>query len=232
TLYADMQRHDDAAELYREALRIVTLEMDSDGVRVAMRRRNYALNRHSVGELAEAESLLRAALDAVVRELGSEHFYAALTRTSLGRTLTEADRADEALPLLREALATIETQFPADNWRVHHVHGEIGTALAALGDFAAAEPLLLESHRVLGEQRGEDDYLTHDMRRYLHRLYTRTGRAAEAAAYATAGRGGGRRTTRCSPLALLAAVAFQQSAIFRKEHVRHNVAYAAAVHAV
>jgi eukaryotic-like serine/threonine-protein kinase len=188
TLYADMERHDDAALHYREALRIVSLEFDPRSVRVAMLKRNYALNRHAVGEFGEAEALLRTSLEVVLEELGPEHLYVALTRTSLGRTLTAAGRAHEALPLLRAALAVMEKQFPAEHWRIHHVHGEIGGAYAALGDYATAEPLLLASHAVLQEARGEDDYVTRHMRRYLHRLYVRTGRGAEAATWETAGR--------------------------------------------
>lgn len=184
TLYDDMRRHDDAAPLYRDALRIALVEFGERGVRTAMLRRNYALNRHSAGELSEAESLLRGSLVALRGELGDEHLYTALARTSLGRTLTEAGRPAEALPYLRAALASIEAQLPADHWRVQHVRGELGHALAALGDVGQAEPLLLHSHAALAAARGADDYLTRDISRYLHRLYTRLQRASEAAAFA------------------------------------------------
>ncbi|MHB1170640.1 MAG: tetratricopeptide repeat protein [Longimicrobiales bacterium] len=182
TLYADMGRYEDAAPLYREALRVAMLE--PEGLRLANLRRNYALNLHATGQLAEAETMLRASLAGFQNELGDDHLYPALARTSLGRTLTEAGRPADALPLLQRALAVIEREFPPDHWRVHHVRGELGHALARLGDHAAAEPMLLESHATLAAARGENDHLTRDMRIYLHRLYTELRRVDEAAAFA------------------------------------------------
>ena len=98
-------REDEALDMKREALVLLTDYYGPEHPIVATVRNNIAISLHGMGEFEAAESLYREALAINSRLLGAESNGVADNLTNLGRLLMDQGRYEEADPFIRQAAA-------------------------------------------------------------------------------------------------------------------------------
>jgi eukaryotic-like serine/threonine-protein kinase len=134
---------------------------------------------------AELDRMLLARLDRERSARGGDDRYIAKTLRHLSRNAHRAGRDQDAERWAREALAQLRKTLPESQWEVGRAKAELGTLLVARGSFTEAESLLVQGFQA---QEADPEVPTVDLeaaRAALVRLYTSTGRAADARAWRT-----------------------------------------------
>jgi tetratricopeptide (TPR) repeat protein len=126
-------RHDEAAELFREALAIRRAVYGDEHPLVAMALYNLGTQLVALGRRPEGEDIYRQALAQQRKLLGDHHPEVRVTLRELAQSRLQDGDYDEAVALLREALAIAEWLYPEGHpeaFRRFAAMGQLGSALA------------------------------------------------------------------------------------------------------
>ncbi len=117
-----LERTDESASLYREALEI--LERDQFNLEVARSLNGLALISHDAGDEVAAEEMLKRALSIHDKGQRRDHPYTATVLTNLGILYTHLTRYDEAKPALTRATYI-------QNVKLHDGHPDVAVRMHA-----------------------------------------------------------------------------------------------------
>lgn len=136
------------------------------------------------GEYDEAEQNITAALAMRRRLFGENHPQVAASLAHLAMLQVATRRYEEALLSARQATRTFVATLSADQWRTAVAQSVEGAALTGLGDFKQAESVLLKSYAQLYADSRTWPIYKQQASTYLHQLYARMNRPADAQRYA------------------------------------------------
>ena len=168
----------------REALDTMRRVMGNDHAETMVAINNLAIIYNDMGQYAKAEPLYLENVAGALRVQGERHPEAIASTVNLGSFYLARGRHAEALTQASKALRLFEGVVPDDFPGRAIAHQIRGVSLVKLGRHAEAEKDLLEANRVLFPMFGPDHRRIKELRESLHAVYTRLGRADEAAKWA------------------------------------------------
>ncbi len=134
-------------------------------------------------DFTKAEILFRQASELYLKANGPLHPETIMMQANYLSALRNLGRIDEAIAGFKELNIRAEQVFPANHWLLAVVHGHLGLSLMEGKRFSDAEPWLKKSYSAAQKQFGDHDARCIAFRARLLDLYTRWGKADEAAAY-------------------------------------------------
>jgi tetratricopeptide (TPR) repeat protein len=183
-VHKDTANYDEAAELYRQALRHTA---ENDRMARATLQHNLAGLAHAQGAFLEAEQPARCAVELRTAVLGRDHPEVAADLAVLGAVLFGQERHDEAEQVFNEALAAFRRQDGPDHYEVAVNLGNLGALYAATGRADQAQQCydraLDIKRRLLGPAHPEIATLLNNLA-VLHRQQGRLPAARECYAQA------------------------------------------------
>jgi serine/threonine protein kinase/tetratricopeptide (TPR) repeat protein len=131
-----------------------------------------------------AEKNFQEALSIYEKALPAGHWMIAGAQTMLGRTYLEQRRARQAETILLKALDSWRIQYGESSPRYAAAKAALGRAYALENRVTEAETALLSSYPILASSsRLVDVESTRSAREWIEELYSKSGRAGEAADY-------------------------------------------------
>jgi serine/threonine-protein kinase len=182
TFLQDRGRAADAEPPLREAASIFAEVRGPSDAWTAIVENNLGTALWLQGRLGDADSIFRRAISALEAASSPADALLGVPYRDHGIVLTRLGRAAEAEPILRRAVEIERRHRPAGHVRIARAEGALGACLVERGLLAEAEPLLLAALRSLTEA-GEAGPFPDLTRNALVKLYTLTGRPADAARY-------------------------------------------------
>jgi serine/threonine protein kinase/Tfp pilus assembly protein PilF len=180
-------QHDEAGELFREALETWRANSPPDHPFLAMTLCDWAEHLMAVGDLPQAESALVEALRIQRAALEPESWPLATTLCALGWLRTRTGRAEQGEELLREAMTICHKAWPANrwppagHWRPADAESRLGGCLTELQRFEEAEKLLLGSYETLQKASGTPPVRRIEAADRIVKLYETLGKPDKAA---------------------------------------------------
>jgi len=172
----------EAEPLFREAASIFAEARGPADAWTATVENNLATALWMQGRLGAADSVFRRAIPALEAASKPTDMWLGIPFRDHGIVLTWLGRATDAEPLLRRAVEIERRHHSPGHVRIARAEAALGACLVERGLFAEAEPLLLSALRILTEV-GEPGPYPPFTRNALVKLYTLSGRPADAARY-------------------------------------------------
>lgn len=179
-LLTEMERFDDAAARYEEALAAHLASSGPEHPDTLACLNNIAQLLRRMGRLNEAEARLRELLSLRTRVLGERHQGVGVTHNNIADILRETGRHDEALRHFEVAHAIFRESYGDRHVNVATVLNNIGVLRLGMGEVAGAEAALTEAHEIVRTSLGEGHWMTAAVGARLAECAARTGRTAEA----------------------------------------------------
>jgi tetratricopeptide (TPR) repeat protein len=127
-IYKDTADYDEAAQLYRQALRATA---QNDLLGRATLQHNLAGLAHAQGKFLHAEQPARCAVELRTALLGRDHPEVAADLAVLGAVLYGQERHDEAEMVFNQALTAFQRHYGPDHYEVAVNLGNLGALYAA-----------------------------------------------------------------------------------------------------
>ncbi|MEZ6233118.1 MAG: serine/threonine-protein kinase [Phycisphaerales bacterium] len=151
-----------------------------DGTRVLGEEHRITLNAmNNLASVYKELDMVDQALDLQIREmeiatraLGENHPDLIVSLANIGNTYRNLGRYEEALPYQQRAIRMAREHLEPDAYGLLLNLAWHGACLRALGRYAEAEPLVLEAHGIALRTLGPDEFITRDLARVLHLIYT------------------------------------------------------------
>ncbi|MEU1333495.1 tetratricopeptide repeat protein [Streptomyces sp. NPDC005865] len=178
----DFGKFEEAAAVYREALRGATKKHLDDQPLILTLRHNLAVVLRIQGNLDEAEKEQSAVLEIQQRRLGSEHPETFATRLSLARILDDRGATAEAEAAYRELLSACTRVMGRDHRQTLSIWGNLAFLLGHQGRFAEAETEYREALAACCTALGDDHPETLTMNHNLAMALGNQGQLTEAIA--------------------------------------------------
>lgn len=168
---------------FREAASIYAEKRGATDAWTAVVLSNLATAIYLQGRYREAEAILRGAIPALEAGWSPTDARLGAHLVQYGMVLTKLGRHRDAEPLLRRALDTERGARASGDRRIARAQAALGACLVEQHRFVEAEPLLLAAHHTLAGERGVREPLHRVAADALVKLYTLSGRPADAARY-------------------------------------------------
>ena len=181
--------HDEAAQLYRQALELYRQSLGDEHPEIAVVINNLAITTKRQGNLEGAEELFRETLALQRRLLGDDSSTVGQTLYNLGSLLVDRGSHAEAETLLREAVTIVEALYGSGDYASVLTVGGLAGALLAKGDPEAAENLLRE-RMASWRQKLEGSWFLAAGESFLGESLLAQGRYSEAEPFLEAGYAG------------------------------------------
>jgi serine/threonine-protein kinase len=185
TNLARSDRFDDAVVRLEESLAMRRSLYGAEHPEVAVTLHNIAAVRAAQGRIEESIVRYREAVAMRVRLLGDDHLDVATSRAALGFVLRDAGRPVDAVPLLRAAVPPIVRQLGAASPPGLKLRAYLAISTVDRARYAAAERELLEILPAMEGLLGPDHSESLRVRGFLHDLYVKWERPADAARFRT-----------------------------------------------
>jgi serine/threonine protein kinase/tetratricopeptide (TPR) repeat protein len=179
--YRIASRLPEAERETREALETMRRVLGNDHAETMVAINNLGIIYNDMGEYAKAEPLYMENVAGGRRVQGERHPEAIASVVNLGSFYQSRGRHTEALAEASKALRLFEGVVPDDFPGRAIAHQIRGVSLVKLGRHAEAEKDLLEANRVLLPMFGPEHRRIVELHKSLYEVYTRLGRADEAA---------------------------------------------------
>ncbi|MFI6082520.1 tetratricopeptide repeat protein [Streptomyces sp. NPDC051217] len=176
----DFGEFEEAAAVYREALRGAASRHSDDQPIILTLRHNLAVVLRIQGNLDEAEKEQSAVLEVQQRRLGPEHPETLATRHSLARILNDRGATAEAEAAYRELLSACRRIMGPGHRQTLSIWGNLAFLLGDQGRFAEAETEYRDSLDTCIKALGDDHPETLTMNHNLAMTLGNQGKLTEA----------------------------------------------------
>jgi serine/threonine-protein kinase len=174
--------HDEAADMFTQALETQRALLGSDRAEVATTLLGLAATFHDRGSFDEAERLFQRALADYDVAGGRPHPMAAAALLNVGMIRRLREQFQESEPLLRSAVSMHTALYQRDHPDVIEAVAQWGITLTELGRYETAEPILKDGLERSDRTLGTGHPFSSTLREALAIVETGTGRPVEAIA--------------------------------------------------